>query len=102
MKNMTDNHKSQIEFETKRLYKQESHRIRFSIMSDLGLKITPFSERELGLIEKVEAGIATVREEQEAQACFKKHETEATVQSDMVDAYLFQCEQKGTPRLMIH
>ena len=99
---MTINQESQLEFEKKCAYKQESHRIRLSVMSDLGLKITPFTEHELSLMEKVEKGIATIKESQEAQVCFKEHEAEASTQSDMVDAYLFQCEQKNIVQLMIH
>lgn len=89
-------------FEKKLQDKQESKRIRLSVMAELGIKLRPFSEQELALLEKVEAGLANKDEEARAKACYEAHESEAKIQAAMVDAFLFQCSSNQKPVLMIH
>lgn len=81
---------------------EESKKIKLGIMSKLNLRIEPFSEEELHIIEKVELGIASMKEQEEAGAIYKRHEEEAQHQADIVEAYLFQAYNSGHEQLMIH
>ena len=82
---------------------EESRRIKFEIMSKLGLKINPFSEEEIKLIDKVQDGSANPEEVKYANEIYARQELDSKVLADKVESFLYQAREKNDScQLMIH
>lgn len=82
---------------------EETRRIKFEVMSRLGLKINPFSEEEINLIDKVQDGVASPDEVKYANEIYARQELDSKILADKVNSFLYQAKgENDSYTLMIH